>query len=1236
MLWSARSVAAAGLVLAWVVVLLPSTVLAQVTTATVMGTVKDAQGAVVPGATVALISESRVRRMAETVTEATGDFVLPNIDADTYTVEATLQGFKTLRQTGIIVSPGDRLRLPVLVLEVGTFTETVQVTGETPLVQAASGERSSTIPTTSIENLPIASRNFSALALLTPGVMSGGLSGVVRLGWGGGLYTNVMMNGISVIDSGNNGQFLVMNTDAVAEVKVLTSAYQAEYGRFSGIQVLAVTKAGTNTFRGSIYDIKRNSDWNSNSWYNRELGYAKTVSRQDDWGYSIGGPIGRPGGNNRLFFFYSHEYRPRETGSVAQDFRVPTELERQGNFSQSRDNNGSLYPYIRDYTTGLPCTATNTAGCFQYNSLVGWIPPDRQYAPGIALLNMYPITPNVEQTTGMRYNVHQLSSVVKTLEYQPAVRVDYQVTPALRVAAKYNGHNRNSGLRDQYGSPEIDGLTNSNGNQKPWVHTLSVSANVTLGSRTYLEVIGGGAQVWYVPNTTAPLSNRYTAKLDGIPLIYPDARVLDPATFTYKALSSTLAPFFVNGRIEIPPAVSFGTRASNAVGTPTLYAYENTNRTWDFAASLTHVRGRHTIKAGLSLNHSYKAQNVTASPSPFGTISFAESTNNPYDTGYGYANAAVGTFNTYTQASKYVEADMVALGTEPYIQDNWRVTNRLTLDYGLRFVHLQPEHDKLMQASQFFPEQWSAANAPALYVPGCPGGVYPCAATRQAMNPLTGQLLGPGTASLIGQAVPGTGNAMNGIKKQGEGIAKTNFTYPFLRVAPRVGVAYLLRPDGTWILRGGFGLFYDRADAMWTMYQSANPPAVETTTMYFGQLQALGAGGVSSKGVPNLNIYRYENKNLPSCAQWNIGTQLQLPFAFALDISYVGQKAYHWLGDIMGYDPMNLNGVDLGTAYLPENQDPTLPASTVPGATAYTTNLLRTYKGYGAINQAAQDFWSAGHSLQFSLQRRFANGFSAGLNWNWTLHDAGIYDVPKRVQHTADGKVTLRADQKAYENLFTDNGVPTHILKGNFVWDLPDLRAGSGVAMTIVRNITNDWQLSGVWSAQTGGGYLIGYSYSSGGANVNLTGSPDYAAQIRIVGDPGSGCSRDRYRQFNTAAFAGPTYYSNGMESGSRDHLTACGTSIWDLAIARNVRLGGTRNVQIRIEMYNALNSAFWTSRVTTAQLRSPTDQTVLNNQFNADGSLNQARLAPNTAGFGAVNNTNNPRTLQLQLRFQF
>jgi len=131
------------------------------------------------------------------------------------------------------------------------------------------------------------------------------------------------MDGVSTMDTGNNSQLIAMNMEAIAEVKVLTSAYQAEYGRSSGLQITAVTKGGTNRFRGSLYDIERNSDWNENTWANTKNGDPKPVSKQRDWGYSVGGPIGRPGGNNSLFFFYSHEYRPRTSVARSRGSACP-------------------------------------------------------------------------------------------------------------------------------------------------------------------------------------------------------------------------------------------------------------------------------------------------------------------------------------------------------------------------------------------------------------------------------------------------------------------------------------------------------------------------------------------------------------------------------------------------------------------------------------------------------------------------------------------------------------------------------------------------------------------------------------------------------------------------------------------------------------------------------------------------------------------------------------------------
>ncbi len=219
---------------------------AQITTGTISGSVKDAQGAVVPGATVTLVSAAR-GTMTEAQTSVDGNFVFPNVTAGTYTVRVTMDGFKTLERPGIVVSPGDRVLVQTLTIDVGALAETVTVQGETPVIQASSGERSFSVSNESVENLPIANRGFAGLASLAPGVGSGANPG--RLGGGGA--NNIMMDGISTMDTGNNGILLQMNVESIAEVKVLTSSYQAEYGRSSGLQITAVTKSGTNRFRGS-------------------------------------------------------------------------------------------------------------------------------------------------------------------------------------------------------------------------------------------------------------------------------------------------------------------------------------------------------------------------------------------------------------------------------------------------------------------------------------------------------------------------------------------------------------------------------------------------------------------------------------------------------------------------------------------------------------------------------------------------------------------------------------------------------------------------------------------------------------------------------------------------------------------------------------------------------------------------------------------------------------------------
>src|SRR6476620_6330895 len=372
---------------------------AQITTGSIAGTVKDAQGGVIPGATIILISESQNTQSAPIVTNETGDFVLVYVKSYTYSLEVTMPSFKTIRKTGVRVGAAERVSVGTLSIEPGGVAETVEVKGESPMVQASSGERSFTVTTDAVQNLPIQGRSFTQLAALAPGV-----TGTTRIGdrssTGGG-DTNVQMDGVSTMDTGSNRAIIDLNVESIAEVKVLVSNYQAEYGRSSGLQITAVTKSGTNKFRGSLYDVERNSDWNANSRTNILNGDPKAVLRQREWGYSIGGPVGKPGGANKLFFFYTQEFEPRTGGNDPTRYRVPTAAERQGDFSQSTDNNGNLYPYIKNPAVSGTCSATSQAACFADGGVLGKIPASQLYQTGLNILKMWP-APNL--APGQPYN----------------------------------------------------------------------------------------------------------------------------------------------------------------------------------------------------------------------------------------------------------------------------------------------------------------------------------------------------------------------------------------------------------------------------------------------------------------------------------------------------------------------------------------------------------------------------------------------------------------------------------------------------------------------------------------------------------------------------------------------------------------------------------------------------------------------------------------------------------------
>ena len=385
------------------------------------------------------------------------------------------------------------------------------------------------------------------------------------------------------------------------------------------------------------------------------------------------------------------------------------------------------------------------------------------------------------------------------------------------------------------------------------------------------------------------VSNVNNVGLGSLPLLYPDGRIVDPRYFNYQALSKSGSPYFKDGRIWLPPNFAWGTRIGCAttnnggVAAPCPPNLQfpgalNTNVTQDVNIALTKITGRHTLKVGFYLNNSYKAQNINLALGalPFnGFMNFANDVNNPLDAAFGYANAALGIVSVYQQQSKFVEGSYVYNNREFFVQDNWRVNRRLTLDYGLRFVNQQPQYDQFQQSSNFFIDKWSPALAPQLYVPGCVGGTYPCqTANRQAMDPRTQQLLGPGSAIYIGQVVPGTGEPLQGVIQSGQGISKYGYTWPTLALAPRVGAAYDLTGQQRIVFRGSAGLFFDRPAGGSVQNSSSNPPYSNGSTIRSVLVSDLAnRAGQGPSVPPQLIVYKYDDKDLPSSVQWSGGVR---------------------------------------------------------------------------------------------------------------------------------------------------------------------------------------------------------------------------------------------------------------------------------------------------------------------------------------------------------------------------
>jgi hypothetical protein len=750
---------------------------------------------------------------------------------------------KSFSMSNIVLTAAEVRTVGRISLEVGTLTEVVTVTAEATPVQTRSSERIGLISGQQLNDIAIRGRDFLALLSTVPGVIDtslggrevpdplGGSGNLSILGAGGGMK-NVAVDGILSVDVGNNtGLHFVMSMDAIAEVKVLTSGFQAEHGR-NAATVSVITKTGSRDFHAEGYTYLRNEALNANNFFNNRGQTRRPVYRYRISGFQVGGPIYLPNkfnrDRNKLFFFFTQEFINSKQDLGTNRMWMPTAAERAGDFSDSRDVNGSLF-IIKDPLTGLPFTGNV-------------IPTSRLNNYGKAILAILPNPNYMDTSPGNLYRYNYQTSLSKDYpRRQDVIRIDYNPTSSLRF---YYRHLHYTDSREiPYGNWMVGGqnfpLYMGRPELPSWGHVGSMSKTF---SPTLVADFTLGVNQNKVLSEPVNPSEIARSRMANIPEFFPDTR------------NSNKEPGFM-------PNVTFG-GIPGSVPSMDKYAipYRNMNRNLESLANVSKVAGKHMLKFGMMYEYLWKGD--PTADAYYGSFSFSRNTSNPYDTGHSYANALAGVFNSYSEAKDRDRADTRSWLLEFYAQDNWRVTDRLTFDIGLRVGYWSPGVEKTIVPHTFLRRLYDAAKMPALYRPA-----FNSAGKRVAQDPRSGAFA---PEPLIGMFVPGTGDPFFGMVPAGSnGLPPTITTLSNPHWAPRFGFAYDVFGNGNTAIRGGFGVYKDRSAMNAYMGVGRNPPNFYNVNSYYGFLDTFAqAAGTFSPTSPWCDVGGFK---VTSVMNFNLG-----------------------------------------------------------------------------------------------------------------------------------------------------------------------------------------------------------------------------------------------------------------------------------------------------------------------------------------------------------------------------
>jgi hypothetical protein len=1123
------------------------------------GSVVDAKGALVPNASITVTNIS-TGGTAKTVTSKQGDFVFPSLMPSVYSVLVEKAGFKTYEKMDVNVNANVSLSLGVISLEVGAASERVEVHAEGQLLETESAAHGTAIVGEQLQNIEVNGRSFLSLLRTVPGAYTDGdfsiannQTGNIYVNGSRGVQFNVTLNGASNLDTGNDSKmFATVGLESIQEFRVLTSNFQAEYGRTAGANLSVVTKSGSRDFHGETYWYYRDRGLNANNWYNKAYPSAVLPRPQYHYnyeGYNIGGPVFIPNHfaskHDKLFFFWSDEYQQQLIPEGAHKVTLPTALEASGDFSQSVNQNNYLGEtnqqtvQILDYTNVVNGVKQPFQG--------GKIPLTQQYAPGMALLkwlNNIPNSPDgklgkvVTNTKGFNYQSQISDSEPR---HEGLLRVDYNPSANWHI----------------YGS--LAKLFSDTLQSEYCPSTYSLCPNVPIGEIGYVHpgyVLTFNATVVLSPT----MVNETTFDIGHHPVtVAPN----NPNAFTQATTGVSLATLYAPYENWIPNVGFGGSQIGNSVnfntGGGAWTPFSTWNSTVEFIDNLSKQLRAHSIKTGVYVMRG--AKNQTAYALTGGSYNFGDSANNPYDTGFGFANAAIGTFSSFQQANSpnaAVNGQYRFTNAEFYVQDTWHVTPRLVLDYGIRSYYIQPQYDRGYQTSNFLPSRYDQNQAVRLFKEESLNG------TKVAYDPVTGQTV---SISLNDNIVPNSGNITNGIVQSQRGINKYLMDSPGLLWAPRLGMTFDPTGHSSMVLRAGGGLFYDRYQGNEIFNLIANPPALESPTVYNGLATGLATSGgyFGANGLTAIDT----NGKVPRTASYSLGIQSKLPFAVVVDASYVGATSRNLI------QGLNLNPVAMGADLKVVNQDP-LKTSSVPGSNAWDSQQLRQYMGYGDITQEHFGGTSNYNSGQLTVNRRFASGLFLNLSYVFSkCLDTG----------SADGNgVRFDGLTRIAQYGPCDFNIRQN-LTFNYVYPLPLQKLAFDHSNAVTKAVLGGWQLSGITIFRNGTPVTPGFSVNGANTNAAFTGSTSQSARVKLVGDPHAGTSSSPFNRLNWSAFAMPTPATApnmathtdgtigtlGFDS-PRNYIVGPGVNNFDATLEKETPIREGMKLQLRLDAFNVFN----------------------------------------------------------------